>query len=133
MAILYVPKRDNRTESDHKFYGRVVTLNTINTAKLAKIMQANCTLKVTDIIAVLNELVEVMRDQLQNSNAVKLDGFGTFRVSMSSEGAEKSSEFTADNIKRLRINFLPAGKKPAGTHSVIRTFLEDAEVKKYGA
>ena len=41
-------------------------------------LQRNCTVKKADILAVLDELVETMRDQLQDSKRVKLDGFGSF-------------------------------------------------------
>jgi len=131
MPILYCTKRDNRATSEHKYYGHVVVLNTVDTKGLAKIMQANCTLKESDILACISELVDVMTTQLQNSNAVKLDGFGTFKPSISSEGAESSSKFTADNIKAVRCLFLPAGKKDVASGKINRTFLHGARFKKY--
>ena len=80
MALLYKIVRDNRKNSTNLYYGRAVQINTIDTDGLADIIQRNCTLKKSDVIAVIAELVEVMTDQLQNSVTVKLNNFGTFEV-----------------------------------------------------
>ena len=62
------------TKRSGKWYARMVPTSMINTRQLADIMQRNCTVKKSDILAVLDELVETMRDQLQDSKRVKLDG-----------------------------------------------------------
>ncbi len=72
-----------------KWYPRAVMTNTVDTNALATIMQRNCTVKKSDILAVISELIETMQDQLQDSKRVKLNGFGTFKISMSSTGAEE--------------------------------------------
>ena len=131
MPILYTLRQDTRAEGKHNFYGRVVHPNRVDTDQLAERIQRNCTVKKSDVVAVLTELVEVMRDELQNSNVVKLNGFGTFRVSMESQGVPDAKDFTTDNIKRLKVNFLPQGHLDAGSKKFTRTFLEGATVKKY--
>ena len=62
MALLYKTYRDNRIDSDHLWYARAIQLNTINTAGLEDIIQRNCSMKRSDVLAVLTELVEVMTD-----------------------------------------------------------------------
>ena len=78
-----------------KWYPRAVMTNTVDTDALATIMQRNCTVKKSDIVAVITELIETMQDQLQDSKRVKLNGFGSFKIGMSSTGAEKASDFDA--------------------------------------
>lgn len=74
MPILYKLRQDNRKNSVNKgkWYARsIMNGTTVGTNELANIMQRNCTLKKSDIIAVIAELVETMADQLQNSMRVK--------------------------------------------------------------
>lgn len=94
-----------------KWYPRAVMTSTVDTDALATIMQRNCTVKKSDILAVISELIETMQDQLQDSKRVKLNGFGTFKISMSSTGAETASEFEArKHIKGLHVLFMPEVK-----------------------
>ena len=132
MAVLYSIYRDKREDSNHFYYGRSVVLNTVNTQDLAKRVQANCSMKYSDVIAVIAELVEVMGIELQNSNAVHLDGFGTFKIGLNTTGAPTAKEFTADNVKRCKIKFLPEGKKSLATKKMVRTFLDNVKLKKFG-
>ena len=132
MALLYKIVRDNRKNSTNLYYGRAVQINTIDTDGLADIIQRNCTLKKSDVIAVIAELVEVMTDQLQNSVTVKLDGFGSFKIGLKTVGADKPENFTISrNVKGLRVNFVSAGKKDQATNKVTRTFLGGATLQKY--
>jgi predicted histone-like DNA-binding protein len=83
-------------------------MSMVDTRKLAEIMQRNCTVKKADILAVLDELVETMRDQLQDSKRVKLDGFGSFKIGLKSKGARTAKSFTvADHIEGMRVVFTP--------------------------
>ena len=94
-----------------KWYPRAVMTNTVDTDALATIMQRNCTVKKSDILAVITELIETMQDQLQDSKRVKLNGFGSFKIGMSSTGAEKASDFDArKHIKGLHVLFMPEVK-----------------------
>lgn len=104
---LYQDKRPNLKTHD-KWYARAVHIGTIDTNEIATIMQANCTLKRSDILAVLAELTEVMRIQLQNSLRVKLNGLGTFKIGLKTAPAEKVVDFSvAKNIKGLHVLFQP--------------------------
>ena len=81
---------------------------TIDTRKLAEIIQRNCTVKKSDVLAVLEELVETMRDQMQDSKRVKLDGFGSFKIGLNSKGARTAKSFTVqDHIEGMHIVFTP--------------------------
>ena len=94
-----------------KWYPRAVMTNTVDTDALATIMQRNCTVKKSDILAVITELIETMQDQLQDSKRVKLNGFGSFKIGLTSNGAEKASDFDArKHIKGLHVLFMPEVK-----------------------
>ena len=104
MAVKYKLYQENRKNSKYqgKWYGRAVHEDTVGIDELADIMQANCTVKRADILAVISELVETMKTQLQNSMRVKLDRFGSFKIGLNTSPADSAKDFTPQkNVKRL--------------------------------
>ena len=90
------------------YYARTAYRETVDLKKLAEIMQANCTVKYSDILAVLTELGEVMKNELLNSKPVKIMGLGTFRVSLRSRGCADLNTFSIKNsIVGARVRFYP--------------------------
>ena len=130
MPIFYKLSQDKRLTSatKGKWFGRSVVTNMIDTNGLAEIMQRNCTVKKSDILAVLAELVETMTDQLQQSARVKLDGFGSFKIGIKGTGSATVKEYSvAKNVKGLRVNFQPECSTDGnGTRS--KKFLDGATV-----
>ncbi|MEL3908400.1 MAG: hypothetical protein P1P64_05235 [Treponemataceae bacterium] len=43
-----------------------------------------------------------------NSNKIRLDDFGIFKLSFTSEGKEKADDVTANDIKNLKVIFTPS-------------------------
>ena len=115
MAVSYRLYQNNR-EGKFKgmWYARACHNGTVDIDKLADIMQANCTVKRSDILAVLSELVEVMTDQLQNSMRVKLNGFGAFKIGLKTIPAATAKEFNMNNIKGMHVLFQPEATRQAG-------------------
>jgi predicted histone-like DNA-binding protein len=104
---------------------------TTDLAALAERIQRNCTAKKSDVLAVLTELVEVMQDELQASHRVKLDGFGAFKLGMSTKGAETAKAFTpVTNVKSLHVLFQPEVHIDRNNKSRIRTFLTGTVVRE---
>ena len=63
----------------------------------------------------LTELVEVMKDELQASHIVKVDGLGSFKIGIKGTYAETAKDFNANtNITGYRVNFRP-------TYTTIKT------------
>ena len=113
-----------------KWYARMVPTSCINTRQLAEIMQRNCTVKKADILAVLDELVETMRDQLQDSKRVKLDGFGSFKIGINCRGARSAKAFTInDNIEGLHVVFTPERTHDQAGNKV-KQFLQGVSVEE---
>ena len=130
MSVLYrLYQNTNEKSSAHnKWYARSVMTNVVDTEKLAEIMQRNCTVKRSDIKAVIEELIETMRDQLQDSKRVKLDGLGSFKLGLSSKGAEKASDFDArHHIRGVHVVFTPETTTDS-TGRRSKTFLEGVTV-----
>ena len=110
MSVLYRLHQDQShgTARSGKWYARMVPVVCIDTRALAEIIQRNCTVKKADVMAVIEELVEVMKDQMQDSKRVKLDGFGSFKIGINCRGARSAKAFTVtDNIEGLHVVFTP--------------------------
>ena len=132
MSVFYRLHQDQSTGTKRsgKWYARAVPTAVIGTRQLAEIIQRNCTVKRSDVMAVIEELVEVMKDQMQDSKRVKLDGFGSFKIGIESKGAATAAKFTvADHIKGLHVVFMPERTKDtAGNRS--KQFLQGAKVEE---
>ncbi|MBQ9236614.1 MAG: HU family DNA-binding protein [Prevotella sp.] len=107
MAIKINVLQDKRKNSNKLWYGRAICSDTIDTAQLAKRIQANVSVKESDVMAVLIELAEVMSTELANGNKVQLDRFGYFWYGIQSSGALDPEEWNVqENLKKFRINFV---------------------------
>ena len=135
MSVKYVLKKVNSEKSpiNGKWYARAKMTEVIDLEGIAERIQRNCTAKMSDVKAVLTELIETMRDELQASHRVKLNGFGSFRIGLKSKAADSPKTFKAStNIKGLHVVFQPEVKTSAdGTRT--KTFLTGTQVKEYDA
>ena len=132
MSVFYRLNQDKskNTMRSGKWYARAVSTSVINTRQLAEIMQRNCTVKRSDILAVIDELVETMRDQLQDSKRIKLDGFGSFKIGVRSIGAATAKEFSvSENIKGMRVIFSPERSTDASGNRT-KQFLQGIKVEE---
>lgn len=132
MAVRYKLYQNTRKGSttEGKWYARVAVQGVVGTEALTEIMQENCTVKKSDVRAVLTELVSAMKTSLQNGMRVKLDGFGSFKIGMSTKAADSAKEFSVGkNIKGLRVIFQPEVYIDA-VHKRTKTFLAGCTVKE---
>ena len=90
------------------FHPRVIYTANISTSQIAKEIAAYSSLSPGDVKNTLDNLVTVMGQHLQASESVSLDGFGTFRMVMKSngKGVETSEEVSAAQAS-LTVRFLP--------------------------
>lgn len=110
MAVRYRLYQNNNMKSEKykMWYARAVALDTVTTDQLADTIEANCTVKRADILAVLSELVVVMKKELQASKKVKLDRFGSFKLGISTTASETAKGFNVgQNVKGIHVIFQP--------------------------
>ena len=118
------------TKRSGKWYARAVPTACIGTRQLAEIIQRNCTVKKSDVMAVLEELVEVMKDQMQDSKRVKLDGFGSFKIGIESKGAQTAAKYSvAEHVTGLHVVFMPERTTDSGGNRS-KQFLQGCKVEE---
>ena len=116
------------SKTQGKIYGRAVVSDTINTKKLCQNIRDRCTLTEPDVVAVVSALITEVSGQLALGNRVVLDGFGSFKVGLSSTPADSAKKFTSANIKCLRVIFQPAIEMINGKR--VKTLLKEVRVEE---
>jgi predicted histone-like DNA-binding protein len=100
------------TKPNLKNYGRykavAVHYQTVDTARLCREIQDNCTLKKSDVKAVLAELSELLVRHLQDGHRVRLDGIGLLKLEIESDKVERPEDFNVRrHIRNFRLHLLP--------------------------
>jgi predicted histone-like DNA-binding protein len=75
---------------------------------IAKEIEGRSALSLGDVQSVLSNLVEVLPTFLKLGQSISLEGFGSFRISVSSEGVETPEELNARHVKGVKLVFLPS-------------------------
>ena len=90
-----------------KYYAVAQTAGEASLRELSERIAEISTVSTIDTLAVLESLVQVIPSYLLNGLIVRLGDFGSFRLTLSSEGAEDEASFNKSMIKKVRINFRP--------------------------
>lgn len=94
------------------FYPRIVLKGNVTTDQIAREIAEYSSLSKGDTKNTIDNLVRVMTTHLQSSESVTLDGFGTFRMTMKSngKGVEAADKVSAAQAT-LTVRFLPSYTK----------------------
>ena len=82
------------------------TVRVMDINKLADAIEANSSLTAGDVKHAIEAFVEQLRLSLTQGDKVKVDGLGTFHITLSSEGAEKEKDCTVRSIRRVNVRFV---------------------------
>lgn len=110
MSVKYtiVERGNPRNPSEKKFYALAKSSGEITFKSLSQeIAGGSTTVSDTDVMAVLNELIKTLKKHLSEGKIVRLGDFGSFQISLSSEGAETAEKFSSSMIKSGKIQFRP--------------------------
>ena len=110
----YTIKKENRPNL--KNYGRykavAVHYNTVTTEQLCREIQDSCSLKKSDVKAVLAELSEQLRRHLHDGDRIRLDGIGMLKMEIESDKVDRPEDFNIrQHLRNFRIHFLPESSK----------------------
>ena len=111
MAVTYVLTQKGNpgnANAPKKFYAQAKAREELTFRKLSKeIAEGSTTVSDSDVLAVLNDLTKVLKRHLENGEIVRFGDFGSFQISLTSEGAETESRFNASMIKGAKVAFRP--------------------------
>jgi predicted histone-like DNA-binding protein len=91
-----------------KWYASAKSAGEFTFRKLSKeIAEGSTTVSDTDVLAVMNDLTKILRRHLENGEIVRFGDFGSFQISISSEGSETAEKFHQSLIKSSKVVFRP--------------------------
>ncbi|MDR2921414.1 MAG: HU family DNA-binding protein [Tannerella sp.] len=97
----------NPKEGKPKLHPRIVSGHTVNTDKLARLIEQASSLTEGDAKAALNAFCRIMTSELQAGNRVHLEGLGYFHLTLTGPAVESEKEIRAESIKVKSIAFRP--------------------------
>lgn len=120
-------------ESAPKYYARAIALGQETVATMAVEISADCTVNEEDCLVVLDGLRNQIIQGLKAGKIVRIDGFGTFRPTIISNGKKcpLASEYLADSSK-FNPNSAIAGAKIIFTPAKeLKAAIRAASAEKY--
>lgn len=109
MSVKYniVERKNPQNPAAKKWYASAVARGTTSKKEIAKTVAQKSSLTVGDIDNVIANLIEEIPKELLAGNTVRLGEFGSFRISLSSKGAQSPWAFDASLIEGAKIVFTP--------------------------
>ena len=111
MSVNYVVtgRRNPSNESAPvKYYAQVKSKGELTFKELGREMSdISSTVSDTDAIAVLNDLLKIVRRHLSEGKIIRLGDFGSLRLSLHSDGAVSEEAFHAGYIRSAKVLFTP--------------------------
>lgn len=110
MAILLkTVMRNNPLDKDAapKFYPVQKTIQMIDETTVAEQIADETTLNPAEALMAIRQLRKVLLRELLNSNSVKLGNWGSFGITLNTEGADTKDAVKATHVKRVNVRFTP--------------------------
>ena len=142
MAVRFVLQKCNNQKSDNygQYVARVRTLGTITTEELSEQVQQNASVKRSDVKAVIEEFVDVLKEKLGEGFSVKIDGIGTFSPRIRAKYQQVTAESPYDidkvdahgnraGIVSVGVLFRPERKRTSA--GSIQTLMPERKLRKW--
>lgn len=99
MAIRYklVQNKISGHDCFGKYYARSIKNGEVGMKDIERIIEQNCSMKRSDVRAVLTELVDTIKEKLQEGYTVDLDELGRLSLGIKSQGVYRTADF---NVKK---------------------------------
>ena len=110
MSIFLKPvQRRNPADEDApmKWYPVQYTTRLVDETEVAELIADETTLNPMEAQMAIRQLRKVVQRLLLDGKSVKLGNWGTFNVTLNTEGADTKDALTARNVKMVNINFQP--------------------------
>lgn len=106
MAVVYYVRQDKRRNGTLLWYGKAYPVATANLDYLAERIQAACSMKKSDVIAYLTELIDTIGRKIKSGYKVQLGDLGYFSLGMRTKGAIAKDKFNIrENVVGLTVRF----------------------------
>ena len=110
MSVIYkiIKLRSNPFDQSapKRYYPKAITLGqSVNLRFLTDRISGNSSLSRGDVLSVIQNFVEELKEQLLEGKSVNVAGLGVFKLSLRSKGEDKAEEVKAKSVRSVRICF----------------------------
>lgn len=95
-----------KEEEAKKLYAQSILVGKVDASMLAKQIATQTTLTIGDVSNVLKTFLDLLPVFMLMGKSVELEGFGSMRISFSSEGVENEKDFSVKLMRKPRVIFL---------------------------
>ena len=110
MPILIKPVQrvdPSKPTDPKKWYIVQTTTRQVDETEVAMELSDETTLNASEAMMAIRQLRKIVLRHLKAGESVKLGNWGSFNLTLSTQGAETKEALTANNIKNMNINFQP--------------------------
>ncbi|MDD3080027.1 MAG: HU family DNA-binding protein [Paludibacter sp.] len=108
MKYKLIQRANPQDRNQSKWYAQPVNEGKITRKEIAADIVNQSSLSRGDVSNVIESLIDTLPKYLLMGKSVSLEGFGTFRLSFSSEGAETTDKFNTSQITSVKVVFTPS-------------------------
>lgn len=116
MSIFLKPvqrRNPQKPEEPMKWYPVQNTVKNVDESEVAELIADETTLNPMEAMMAVRQLRKIVQRLLLDGKSVQLGNWGTFNVTLSTEGATTKDALTARNVKSVNINFQPGSELKA--------------------
>ncbi|MBQ9230912.1 MAG: hypothetical protein IJV44_06535 [Prevotella sp.] len=136
MAIHYMLQRSNikGSKTQDKWYAHAVKQGELTMEEIEEQIEAACSLRRSDVRAVITELKEIVERGLKDGLVVNLDELGKFYLSIKSVCVDNPKDFRVDtHVKEIVCKYTPEGhRSKSGSGRIVRAFTNNCELVEQG-
>ena len=115
--IKLVKNNIKSSKSYGKYFAKTVSQGEITLNEIAAQACRNSGFSEGDVIGVVTELQDILKEKLREGQTVVLPGIGRFSLRVESSGVDDPKSFNIRyHITRIVCGFLPAGRRIQGRH-----------------
>ena len=92
-----------------KYYGIAKSSGEVDIRQISKQISKETTLGTPDVIAVIEALLQNIPEYLLDGKIVKLGDLGSYRLTVSGQGADTIEEYSTNLIQKINLRFRPGG------------------------
>jgi predicted histone-like DNA-binding protein len=104
---VYKQKRDFSQKGELKYYAKAQSSGEMTFRTLTRRISDRCSLTPGDVMATLDACLHILGEALEDGKIVRLGYFGSFQISVFSEGTLKEEDFKNSNITGAKIVYRP--------------------------
>lgn len=97
----------SQKEAGKKFYAVAKSNGVTGLNSLCELISARSSISSADVKAVIDSMNFILDYELRAGRLVQMGEFGSFRMSVGSEGADEKEDFTSSMIRKQKILFTP--------------------------